>query len=116
MADSYGWNPKSVNESFLYRGSEARIRLKECCIKAKNNALYEALADEAAAKASVYDYLDGRSFLASRKELLDAIQDFANMPAPDIKVFDRARFAQLRLSEINRLLLEYGEGNEISSK
>jgi hypothetical protein len=67
MAHPAQWDKNAVNESFVYRGQDAKLRLKECLAKAKSNSRYQWFADEAAAKASVYDYLDGKSFLASRE-------------------------------------------------
>lgn len=73
---------KSVNESFIYRGQDAHLRLRECRMKAKSNPRYQWFADEAAAKASVYDYLDNKSFLSSREELLSALRALRAIPAP----------------------------------
>jgi hypothetical protein len=69
------WNSQSVNECFIYRGKDAHLRWKECVAKAKHSTACEAFADEAAAKASVYDYLDGKSFLRSREELVRALHE-----------------------------------------
>jgi hypothetical protein len=107
MADQSHWNPKSLDETFIYRGREAHSRLKECLIKAKDNILYQAFADEAAARASVYDYLDGRSFLRSREELLSGLRELTAMPAPNVEAFDRERFLQSRFSAIGGLLREF---------
>jgi hypothetical protein len=101
------WNPNSVNEGFVYRGREAHLRLKECLTKAKNTSIYEVFADEAAAKASVYDYLDGRSFLHSREALLSALRELATMPPPRGEAFDHERYVQARLSIIDGLLREF---------
>lgn len=103
------WNPKSVNETFVYRGREAHIRLKECLAKAKDSGVYQSFADEAAAKASVYDYLDGRSFLSSRRELILALRELARMQSPRLEAFDRERFVRGRLSIINGLLKEFDQ-------
>ena len=67
MANPVEWDKNAVNRSFIYRGQDAKLRLKECQAQAKSNPRYRWFADEAAAKASVYDDLDGRSFLASRE-------------------------------------------------
>ena len=107
MANQSHWNPKSANETFIYRGREAHIRLKECLVKSKDNVLYQALADEAAARACVYDYLDGRSFLKSWEELLSALRELTAMPAPNVEAFDRERFLRSRLSAIGSLLREF---------
>jgi hypothetical protein len=101
------WNQSSVNESFIYRGRDARLRLKECLAKAKTTRAYQTFADEAAAKASVYDYLDGRSFLSSREELLSALRELSATQAPPLEVFDRERFVQARLSTIESLIREF---------
>ena len=101
------WNQNSVSESFVYRGRDAHLRLKECLAKAKNRSAYQNFADEAAAKASVYDYLDGRSFLQSRETLLSALRELATIPPPKLEAFDHERYAQLRLSIINGLLKEF---------
>ena len=76
-------------------------------MKAKDNRFYRMFADEAAAKASVYDYLDGKTFLASRKELLAALRELKAMPAPNGEAFDREKFVQSRLLEIDNLLREF---------
>jgi len=101
------WNLNSVNESFIYRGREANLRLKECLAKAKNVSAYQGFADEAAAKASVYDYLDGRSFLNSREALLSALRDLATMPPPRVEAFDHECYVQKRLSIIDGLIREF---------
>jgi len=101
------WNPNSVNESFVFRGREAELRLKECLAKAKNTSAYQFFADEAAAKASVYEYLDGRSFLHSREALLSALRELAALPPPRVETFDHERYVQARLSIIDGLLREF---------
>ncbi|SPF52621.1 conserved hypothetical protein [Candidatus Sulfopaludibacter sp. SbA4] len=103
------WNANSVNESFVYRGREAHLRLKECLAKAKNRSVYEFFADEAAAKASVYDYLEGRSFLHSREALLSALRELATIPPPRGEAFDHERYVQARLSIIDGLLKEFDQ-------
>lgn len=109
ISDLSKWDSKSVNGTFIYRGKDANLRLKECLAKAKHNKAYEAFADEAAAKASVYDYLDGKSFLKSRAELVAALRELASMPPPRLAVFDNDRFAQNRTQIINGLLKEFVE-------
>jgi hypothetical protein len=109
MADQSKWDRKSVNQAFIDRGREANRRWNECLAKAKTNPRYRWFADEAAAMASVYDYLDGRSFLESRGELLAALKELRTLPAPKLEVFDRETFAGRRLSEIDRLLNEFAE-------
>jgi hypothetical protein len=104
---SRDWNPKSVNEIFIYRGREAHLRLKECVARAKTTRTYQTFADEAAAKASVYDYLDGRSFLLSRETLLSALRELLAMHPPKVEVFDRESFVQARLSIIHGLIREF---------
>ena len=101
------WNLNSVNEGFVLRGREAHLRLTECLAKAKNTSVYEVFADEAAAKASIYDYLDGRSFLHSREALLSALRELATMPPPRAEAFDHERYVQERLSIIDGLLREF---------
>lgn len=109
MSDPSNWNSKSINESFLYRGKDANLRLKECLAKAKHNKAYEAFADEAAAKASVYDYLDGKSFIRSRTELVAALRELAMLPPPNLAVFDNDRFVRNRSLIIKGLLKEFFE-------
>jgi hypothetical protein len=101
------WNPDSVNESFVYGGRETHLRLKECLAKAKNTSAYQALADEAAAKASVYDYLDGRSFLDSREALLSALRELARMQPPRLEPFDHERYVRARLLMIDGLIRKF---------
>lgn len=69
------WNSQSVNECFIYRGKDAHLRWKECVAKAKHSTAYEVFADGAAVKVSVYDYLDGKTFLRSREELVGALHE-----------------------------------------
>jgi hypothetical protein len=111
VSDPSSWNSKSVNESFIYRGKDANLRWKECLANAKHNKAYEAFADEAAAKASVYDYLDGRSFLESRAELVAALRELATLPLPNLAIFDKDRFARNRALIINGLLKEFLEAD-----
>jgi|ERR1019366_446875 hypothetical protein len=103
------WNPKSINETFVQRRKEARLRQKECEAKAKSRTAYQRFADEAAARTSVYDYLDGRSFLESREALLCALRELATMEPPRLEIFDRVSFVQARRSTIDELLREFGQ-------
>ncbi len=101
------WNRDSVNERFVYQGRDAHLRLKECLAKLEANRLYESFADEAAAKASVFDYLDGRDFLGSRESLVTALKLLLTLPPPSLKVFDLQRFAKFRSVLIHGLLNEF---------
>lgn len=112
MGNPSQWDSKSINESFIYREQDAHLRLKECRMKAKSNPRYQWFADEAAAKASVYDYVDNKSFLASREELLSALRELRAMPAPKGEIFDRDKFVQCRLLEIDNLLREFAAASQ----
>ena len=79
--------------------------------KVKHNAAYRVFADEATAKASVYDYLYGKSFINSREDLLSALRELATMPAPVLTVFDQDRFVRSRLEIIDGLLKEFDESS-----
>lgn len=109
MAEAEQWDPKSINDTFRYRAKDASRWLEECLTKTKHNPHYQWFADEASAKASVYEYLLNRSFLASRPELIAALNEFRALPAPKLETFDRERFADRRLLEIDSLLKEFGE-------
>jgi hypothetical protein len=104
---SRNWNPNSVNQSLICRGRDAHLRLKECLGKAKTARAYQIFADEAAAKASIYDYLDGRSFLHAREALLSALRELAAMRPPNVDVFDRECFVQERQLIIDGLIREF---------
>jgi hypothetical protein len=101
------WDPNSLNETFIRRGKEARLRQKECEAKAMSSNFYQRFADEAAARVSVYDYLDGKSFLESQDALLRAIRELAATEPPNLELFDRVNFVQARHSTINELLSEF---------
>lgn len=81
--------------------------MEECEVKAKGRTAYRRFADEAAARTSVYDYLDGKSFLESRETLLCALRELAAMDPPKLEIFDRETFADARRSTIEDLLSEF---------
>ncbi len=60
-------------------------------MKAKDNLHYRWFADEAAAKVSVYEYLENRPILASRDELLAALRELRAWPALKLEAFDCVR-------------------------
>src|ERR1019366_9256546 len=101
------WNPKSINETFVQRRKAARLRQQECEAKAKSRTAYQRFADEAAARTSVYDYLDGSSFLDAREALLFTRLKRATMEPLRMQSYYLVIVVQPRRSTIGELPREF---------
>lgn len=66
------WNAESISGRLQRIANEANKYLHEVQGKAESRITYQHVHDEYLAKYYVYNYLHGRTFLASRGALLEA--------------------------------------------
>jgi hypothetical protein len=103
------WDREGLHSEFLRKAQNAITYVEEVRVNAKSNRSYERLHDEALAEFYVYNYLHGRSFLATKGETVAALEVLAATPAPTERVFDSQHFIGHRIRLIRVLLDRFGK-------
>ena len=102
------WDKGALSKQFLFQAEDAERYLRQVRIKVKSNKSYECVHDEHLARFYVYNYLHGRTFLISRKELLDELRSLANTPLrTPHDAYDAQRFESYRQSYIAELMRQF---------
>jgi hypothetical protein len=102
------WDTDAVSRQFLFQAEDADRYLRQVQNKVKSNRAYECVYDEHLARFYVYNYLHGRTFLISRKALLDELRSLANttLSAPH-DAYDPQRFERYRQSYIAEIINQF---------
>ena len=102
------WDMDALSEQFFLQAEDADRYLRQVRIKVRSNKSYEHVYDEHLARFYVYNYLHGRTFLASRKALLDELRNLANTPLTSPHdVYDAQRFESNRQIYISELIRQF---------
>lgn len=101
------WNQNELSQQFLSAAQNAEMYLAEITPKAKDNSAYRHLYDEHLAKFFVFNYLHGRTFLSSPKELVIELQRMLNIACPGSGAYDAVEFERFRRLYIQQLMTEY---------
>lgn len=102
------WNSDAVSQQFLVQAEDAERYLQEVRVKVKSNSSYQHVHDEHLARFYVFNYLHGRTFLASRDALLKELQSMAAhaIPAPR-EAYEGERFGRYRQQYVNLLISQF---------
>lgn len=101
------WECKKVSERFLHTARLTELYLEEVREKVKNNPSYERILDEHLAKFYVYNCLHGRTFLASKEELISELKSMLANPMSTSEAYDSKRFARFYCRYVKSLLEEF---------
>ncbi len=104
-------NFKTLDAEFSSKADGADRYLREVEAKVKSNRSYERVYDETLAEFYVYNFLRGRTWLASRSQLLSALSARA-LETPSEKVFDRERFETRFQGLIRSLVQRFNDNDE----
>lgn len=103
------WNQNELSQQFLSAAQNAEMYLAEITPKAKDSSAYRYLYDEHLAKFFVFNYLHGRTFLSSRKELVTELHRMLDFSYQGSGAYDTAKFERFRRMYIQQLIAEYSE-------
>ena len=103
------WNQNELSQQFLCTAQSAEMYLTEITPKARSNSTYRHLYDEYLAKFFVFNYLHGRTFLASREQLVAELGRMLDFTYPKCRAYDAAEFERFRRVYIQQLVTEYIE-------
>ena len=102
------WDPDTLTRRFLHQAEDAERYLREVRDKIKANPSYEHIYDDHTARFYVFNYLHGKTFLATRKTLLEELQSLLDATInPGADAYDKDRFERYRRSYIERLIEEF---------
>ena len=99
------WDWKILSDKYLYIAQDTERYLNEVREKLKTNDNYKIIFDENLAKYYVYNYLHGRTFLQSREEFVNELNNLLErqFDAPP-EAFDKERFLNSRRMFLNGIL------------
>jgi hypothetical protein len=102
------WNAEALSRRFLAQAVSAEQYLQEVRIKVKTNPSYQNIHDDYLARYYVFNYLHGRTFLASSNALLKELKSMAvhSTPAPR-EAYEQERFEHYRQQYIAQLINEF---------
>jgi hypothetical protein len=90
-----------LSRQYAFTALNAETYLAQCKEGAKTREGYKKLHDEHVAKSYLYNYLHGRTFLNSPKQLWSELQHrLANPPTPPSECFDKGWFTDCYLSYV----------------
>lgn len=101
------WDTDKVSEYYLFQAEEADKYLEQVKVKLKDNSSYESVFDEHKARFEVFYYLQGRSFLSSKNELLAELNRMLSYEITPGKYYDIERFESFRKGYINNEISKY---------
>ena len=96
------WDKNQVSIRFLRQAEDAERYLQEIKGKVESQPTYEHLFDEHLARFYVYNYLHGRTFLSSERELLSELQRMLEYDVNPNECYDIEWFERLRKTYINQ--------------
>ena len=101
------WNPESLSSQFLSVAESAERYMLECKMKAATSEAHKALHDEHLAKFYVFNYLHGRTFLATRDAFLSELRSFLHaQPTAPHEAFNGDHFLAWRQRFITNIIRE----------
>src|SRR5947207_2346967 len=101
------WDPDSLTKRFIFQAESAERYMLECKSKLHRTDRYKELHDEHLAKFYVFNYIHGRTFLATREQFLAELGSFLHaQPTAPSEAFDGQCFLTWRQRYIQGLISE----------
>jgi hypothetical protein len=105
---SQNWNPESLSKEFLAKAEACRQYLREVKAKLRFRRSYEFIFDQTLAEFYVFNSLHGKSFLATRDDLLARLRSLLELEVPkEPEALDFERFKIVRRNIIETLIRRF---------
>jgi hypothetical protein len=114
---SQNWDPERLSQEFLAKTKACERHLDQIKAKLHVTRSFELIFDETLAEFYVFDYLQGKPFLATRDQFLAGLRGLLKMEVPKVSgMLDFERFKVVRQNIIESLIRRFdkdGKGKEI---
>jgi hypothetical protein len=101
------WDSEELSVRYRHQAEDAERYLAEVRGKLKRSRSYEHVFDEHMARFYVFNYLHGRTFLETRKALLQELEAMKRGELrAESEVFDRERFERYYRTYIEQVITE----------
>ncbi len=106
------WDPMGLRQEFLAKVEACERYLHEAKGKLHITRSYQFIFDQTLAELHVFNCLHGKTFLASRHDLLAGLKSMLELEVPKVpEVFDFERFKMVRRNIIENLIRRFeGDG------